>query len=374
MSRSSIVFVVNSGPGSAMDVRAQSFAARLRSDAGIQIAYRAPNKAYAVLKFLWLLLRFRPALCYVLDMGFSGVLAAGIYRVISRTRLVVDTGDDIYQIARSSGRPWIGLWLTKILEQFALSISDRIVVRSHPHQELLAQRGITADVIPDGVDTEQFRPRPQAQLRGHYHLEGFTVIGILGSLIWNPRSQMCYGSELIEVIDRLRDRPVKGVVIGDGSGLAVLKRECLARGLEDRIVFLGALPYDELPRFLNLMDVCLSTQTNDLVGQVRTTGKLPLYLASGRFVLASAVGEATRVLPSEMLLPYHGSKDTGYPGRLASRIEALLEHPEDLNQPELSTRIAQTHFEYNGLTARLQDTIDRLLSDGFQVRRERGVI
>jgi hypothetical protein len=50
------------------------------------------------------------------------------------------------------------------------------------------------------------------------------------------------------------------------------------------------------------MDICLSTQTNDVVGWVRTTGKLPLYLAAGRYVLASRVGEAARVLPEEMLV------------------------------------------------------------------------
>ena len=40
-------------------------------------------------------------------------------------------------------------------------------------------------------------------------------------------------------------------------------------------------------RHLSIMDVCISTQSNDLVGMVRTTGKLPLYLAYGKYVIAN---------------------------------------------------------------------------------------
>ena len=69
-------------------------------------------------------------------------------------------------------------------------------------------------------------------------------------------------------------------------------------------MFAGRRPLTELPALLAACDICLSTQTNDVPGNVRTTGKLPLYLACGRYILASNVGEAARVLPPEMLVPY----------------------------------------------------------------------
>jgi glycosyltransferase involved in cell wall biosynthesis len=344
-----------------MDVRACSFAERLQGSLEIHITHRHNNKVAAIFRFLSFLLRVRPALCYVLDMGFSGVLAAGLYCLVMPCRMVVDTGDDIYEIGRNSGRGRLALWLTRLLERFALFVSDCIVVRSHPHAELLEKKRVPVELIPDGVDTKQFTPLREDDLRRHHNLAEFTVVGILGSLIWNPLSKTCYGSELIEIIDRLRDQPVKGVIIGDGSGLSVLKAHCAARGLEDRILFLGRIPYDELPQYLNLMDICLSTQTNDAVGQVRTTGKLPLYLACGRFVLASEVGEAARVLPPEMLVPYHGSMDDEYPGRLAARIQHLITCPEQLDQREQGTAIARAHFDYDILAARLQRCVDRTL-------------
>jgi glycosyltransferase involved in cell wall biosynthesis len=353
MKRPTIVFLVNGGPGGAMDVRARSFAERLRSDFRIEIAYRLSNKIAATFRFFWFLFRVRPAACYVFDMAFSGVIAAGCFQFVARCPMTIETGDAIYELSRNSGRGRVALWLTWLLEKFALSFAHGIVVRSHPHQELLQRSNISAEVIPDGVDTNQFKPSDEEALRREYNLDECTVIGLLGSLIWNPLSQMSYGSELIEVIDQLRHLPVKGLIIGDGTGLSILKGECVARGLQDKVVFLGRLPYDELPRYINLMDICLSSQTNDVAGKVRTTGKLPLYLACGRFVLATDVGEASRVLPPEMLVPYEGSKDRTYPSRLAARIECLLQNPRDIEKRSPSISIAKTHFEYNVLAARL---------------------
>ncbi len=358
MRQPSIVFLVNGDSPGAMGIRARSFRDRLTDDFRIDIAYRSGSRAWTILYFLGILLRIRPNVCYVYDMGYSGVIAAGFYRMFSRCRFVVDTGDAIYELSKSVGeRGRLGMWLTGALEWFGFWISDRVVVRSHPHQEILLQRGVVAAAIPDGVDTKQFCPREEPELRRKYNLEGSVVIGILGSLIWSPRFQMCYGWELIELIQLLRNRPVKGLVIGDGSGLDQLKVQCAAHGIEDRIVFVGRVAYDDLPRFINMMDICLSTQSNDIPGQVRTTGKLPIYLACGRYVLASNVGEATRVLPPEMLVPYEGTKDLQYPSRLARRIEPLLEHPEVWCANSASTAIAARYFDYKVLAIKLREVI-----------------
>jgi glycosyltransferase involved in cell wall biosynthesis len=367
MNRPKIVFLVNGAQKSAMDIRARALAGRLRDEFRIHLAYRSTNKLVSIWRFSFFLIRVRPALCYVVDMAFSGVLAAAFYRGISSCPVIVDTGDAIYELSRLSGtRSAMGVWLTKLLEKLGLAISDRVVVRSHAHQELLSRRGVASEVVPDGVDMSQFRPQAEPEVRRQFGLDGVFTIGVLGSLIWNPRWQMCYGWDLIETIHLLRDLTVKGVIIGDGSGLPFLKKQCAAYGLEDRIVFLGRVPYESLPTYLNLMDICLSTQSNDLAGQVRTTGKLPLYLACGRFVLASDVGEAARVLPAEMLVPYEGTKDEQYPQRLAQRIGALVSHPERLNRPAESRSIAQNNFDYNVLAAKVKQTIQEILSPGLQ--------
>ena len=156
------------------------------------------------------------------------------------------------------------------------------------------------------------------------------------------------------------------MLVGDGSGVAILRKRCAEYGLVDTLNVIGHVPYDDLPTTLHAFDICLSTQTNDVIGNVRTTGKLPLYLAAGRFVLASHVGEAARVLPTEMLVPFNGSIDADYPQRLADRVLELVANRTDFTHRPESVALARTHFEYDLLAVRVGRVIDEVLGAGLR--------
>jgi glycosyltransferase involved in cell wall biosynthesis len=356
-----VAFIVNGGRDSAMGFRARALAARL-CQFNIRIAYRSRRKIASVVSLFLFLAWVRPTVTYVFDISYSGVLAAGLYRFLFGNRLIIETGDAIVDLVRSTGsRGGLRLWLTRLLENIAFWSADRIVVRGSFHQEWLSRRGVNAEVIQDGVDTRRFSLESARDLRTQYGLDGVLTIGLVGSSVWSEKLQMCYGWELVETLRLLKDKPIKGIMIGNGSGIAHLKARCREYGIEERMVFLGHVPYEDLPRYLSLIDVCLSTQTNDLVGQVRTTGKLPLYLATGRYILASDVGEAARVLEPEMLVPYEGVKDEQYPRKLAARIEHILAHPELLERASENVALAREYFDYSLLAERAADVIDGVI-------------
>jgi len=323
--RPKVAFLVNGTASSAMGERAQAFASRLSESFEIAQIYRPRGRLTAPLGMLRQLLRFRPQLCYVFDMAVAGVMAAGLYRSLTGRPFIVDTGDDIVALGEVLGRRGISLYATRQLEQYALRHASQIVVRGTGHREVLFERGIDAVVIPDGVDLQQFTPPATPRTRGDNQL----TIGLVGSSIWIPARQTCYGLELVELIrilrQRLPDWEIRGLMIGDGTGIPILQERCRDYGITEFVEFAGRVPYAELPQWLHRMDIALSTQTNDAVGRVRTTGKLPLYLATGRFILATRVGEAARVLPEEMLVDYAGSSDPDYAERLAEHLFGLLE-------------------------------------------------
>ncbi len=369
-----VVFIINGERNSAMGYRARALATPLRDRFDIQLAYRTGNRVAALLRFVKFLAGAKPQLTYVFDMSYSGVLAAWFHRLVFRNRLVIETGDAIYELMRSTGnRGRFGLELTRWLENFSLRTADGIVVRSRNHQQLLKRRGVISDVVQDGVDTTEFQLQDVAELRQRHGLDGTQTVGLVGSSIWSEKLRMCYGWELIELLRLLPDAPVKGVIIGDGSGIPHLKARCREYGIEDRVLFLGRLPHEQLPRYLNLIDVCLSTQTNDAVGQVRTSGKLPQYLATGRYVLASEVGEAALVLAPQMLVPYEGVQDPEYPKKLAERVTKILAEPEKLADGARNIALAQEHFEYAKLAARLGDVIETV-SERRQTARSEGSV
>jgi len=355
-----VAFLVNGGYESPMGYRARSFAAHLADSYDIGITYRSSNKFAAILRFVKFLFSNRPTVTYVFDMAFSGVLAAVLHKILTRTQLIIDTGDSISALARSMGRGRIGIWLTECLEKMSFMFADCIVVRGTFHRELLRNNRIRAELIRDGVDAAQFAPRDATELRREKELEGVLTIGVVGSSVWNNKFQMGYGWDLIEVVRLLKDKPVKGIIIGDGSGILRLKALCREYAIEDKVLFPGFVPYAHLPLYLSMIDVCLSTQTNDVVGQVRTTGKLPLYLASGRYILASKVGEAALVLDDEMLVPYNGVKDESYPLKLAERINQLLERRGSFRPLENNIALAREQFDYSVLSTSVAAVIDSL--------------
>lgn len=344
-----------------MGERAVAFASRLSSEFDIHLCFRSGGRLASLLTMWREVSNFRPELCYVLDMAFCGVAIAGLCTRIRHVPFIVDTGDAIVELGRAMGRRNISLWATRQLESFALSRSDKLVVRGSFHAELLSRRGIKAEFIPDGADIDLFAP---TDISTPQKSDRTLVIGLVGACVWSPTRNTCYGAELVELIRLLNEkliRPVRGVIIGDGSGLEVLKERSRQYGIERQIEFVGWVPFADLPRRLREFDICLSTQSNDIVGQVRTTGKLPIYLAAGRFILASKVGEAAKILPSEMLVDFAGDNDPDYATKLAERVIELIATGTALSPRRDCVDLARSHFAYDLLSRRLANLFHRII-------------
>jgi glycosyltransferase involved in cell wall biosynthesis len=256
------------------------------------------------------------------------------------------------------GRPRWEIALARSLEEYLPARADALVfrgsyLRDHFQAEARKrQRELpSCHFVPDGVDPSRIRPDRGSErvraVRARYGLEDAFVVGVVGSIHFNARTRTCYGWELAEALALLRGEPrIRGVVIGDGPGLSKLRRHVQDLKIAERVTLVGRVPHDEVGTWLNVLDVGLSTQTNDPVGWGRTTAKLPEYLAAGLVVVATDVGEAHRLLGSSIqTLPFNGSHDAGYPSRLAVRLSELS--MMDLVPLRKTNRaLALEHFDY----------------------------
>lgn len=359
-----LLFFVNGSKTSAAGVRAKMLAAKLPTHWKIEFNYRPTSKWEGILTFIKSALSFRPHLIYVMDLAYTGVLAGLASKKMTGCKLIVDTGDVTFELAKSVGTySKKQLVLIQWVEQMAITHSDYLVVRGSYHKQWLANQGIQkVEFIPDGIESQLIQPIDSTQLRQRLGLEDCLVIGVVGTMAWSKRHQMCYGWDIIEALAFLKDAPIKALLVGDGNGLSILEQRAEYLGVRDQVVFTGQLPYEQLPQYISAMDVCISTQSNDLVGMVRTTGKLPLYLAYGRYVIATDVGEAKRVLPRVgWLLPYEGVRDNHHPARLAEHLKLLLAEPERLQVDTAAKDIARNNFDYKILANRVEKLIETLL-------------
>ncbi len=350
-----VLVLVNGEDNRTDGVRVRELFSQFERDHEVTYLYRGDlHKVRSLARFCWRALAAGADVVYVEKFGYAGIIAAWIAKLCRGSRIVFSNGDAVSAFARGHfGR--IKAALMSRLERWAQKSADRLVVWGPYHRELLEREGYRGvEWIPGGVNTSRFRPLDAVTLRRRLALDGKLTIGVIGSISLNRKNGFCYGRDVLEVVRRLKDQPVAGVVVGSGDGVPVL--EALARewGIADRVVLTGHVPHEELPEYINAIDVCLSTQSNDLVGAVRITAKVPEYLACGRYIVASDVGGAREfVREAGTLVPIDALTGGDYPARVAAHVLEILDRPEILEKGRNGVEIARRHFDYAILRPRL---------------------
>jgi glycosyltransferase involved in cell wall biosynthesis len=298
---------------------------------------------------------------YVIDVGRS-TLAAAAAAAARRIPYVIDTGDAAYELARSTGSHGrVGEGLVGLGEALVLRGACHVVVRGREHVGLLPHARAT--VVPD-VAPATARPVSGAAVRRELDLADAFVVGLVGSLVHAPRLGISYGWDVVEALDHT-DRSVHALIVGDGDGLAALEARAIDLGVSDRCRFVGRVHPDDVARYVAAMDVGVSTQSNDAVGRVRTTGKLPLYLACGLPVLATDVGEAHYLLgPLGWTLPYTGVVDRAHPRRLAEAVERWRRDTEGAgSRREAALTLSREAFDPTVMARRVAEVVQSCTRD-----------
>ncbi|MDD5530183.1 MAG: glycosyltransferase [bacterium] len=369
------LFLVNGNPDSWAGIRARRFSGFVgdsyqterAATAGSSIYYKNEEKLRTVLKFIKVVLKNKPSAIYVLQVGYVNSIPALLAKIIFRTKIIIDIGDINYEVAKINGdRLWIEIMFIKNMEKLLWRLSNIIIVRGTYHKiyfDVLGYKNVY--FIPDGVDTDIVRPIENSEVfRKEFGLDDFFTIGVLGSINWSKSLEMCYGWEIVEAIKLLNDmnvkRKIKGIIIGEGDGVSILKKKAEEYGIQDKILFLGNVKYEELYKYISLMDICISTQTNNILGWMRTTGKIPIYLSCNKYILASKVGTVVGLLPEEMLVSYSGIKDLNYPLKLVDRICKIYDNRDLLSLGSISREIAKKHFEYKILGEKVGDIVESI--------------
>ncbi len=311
-------FFVNGTQESAAGERAVRIAARL-GELETQFVFRNGSRNESLRTMIERARHDRPDVIYCMDFAAAPVLAACVAR---RCKVIIDTGDAPSDFLQLIGASLRSRCAAKAFERAGYWRADAFVVRGAHHETLLRQNGVSVPVyvIPDGVDRTVMYPRDVAPLRAALGTADCFTIGVQGNFTWYPKLGGGMGWDVVRAVAAAEQRDWRIVLIGDGPGVEALQSLAAQLHIEDQLIAAGRMPLDQLAEHLNGVDVTVLTQTNDPSSWVRTTGKLPCYLACGKPVLASRVGTAADLLPESMLADYNGNWDSLYPLRLADRL------------------------------------------------------
>lgn len=101
---------------------------------------------------------------------------------------------------------------------------------------------------------------------------------------------------LIEAAGLLRDEPVCWHIVGDGSNFENCKQLAESLHLEDKVIFYGRKPLEEMPKYYSMADAMLVSMRNDISVNDTLPGKVQSYMAAGKPVLGSIAGETEYVI------------------------------------------------------------------------------
>jgi phosphatidylinositol alpha-1,6-mannosyltransferase len=188
------------------------------------------------------------------------------------------------------------------IERYALGRADGVVAFGSTAAAMLAHRGFAAErtrMIPPGVDSTRFAPDPVARADVRTRLgwnDDVPVVGFLGRLIVDKGLRT-----MTAALDRV-SAPWRALIVGAGP----LERELRAWGdrYQGRVAFQNTVAHDEVPQWLNAMNVLCAPSQTTLSWREQFGRMLIEAFACGVPVVASdsgeipfVVGDAGRIVP-----------------------------------------------------------------------------
>ncbi|MEY2713922.1 MAG: hypothetical protein RIT24_265, partial [Planctomycetota bacterium] len=282
-----------------------------------------------------------------------------------------------YVVSRSKFRPYIfelrDLWPESIkavgamknerairflewLEMFLYRKSAKVVSVTRSFKEILMKRGIDGskiEVITNGVDISQFKPRPKdPELTAKLGMTGKFVAGYIGT------HGLAHGLEtLLAAAERLRGKDIVFLFLGDGARKEALKQMAAEKQL-DNVVFVDSVSKADVARYWSLLDVSvIHLKKTDLFTTV-IPSKLFESMGMGLPVLHGVEGESADIVREE------GAGIPFEPENVDQLCEALMRlksNPAELDEFRVRCLKGAQNFDRTNLALRmmkiLEDTV-----------------
>lgn len=200
---------------------------------------------------------------FALPAGFP---AAIVSKLAEKPVVITLVGGDIYtpsEPALMSALRRLALPVYKTTFSFAVltAISSDTAKRAR-------RLGATGEIIltPYGIDLEKFhKTKPDAKLIKKFGLGNSLVLLTVCRL--SRRKGLNYLLDAMPELLKI-DKTIRLLIVGDGSEKKTLVSQCRSLGIEDRVIFVGAIPHDELNQYYNLADIFVLPSLHEGLGIV----------------------------------------------------------------------------------------------------------
>ena len=235
-------------------------------------------------------------------------------------------------------------------ERLLLRRSDVIAAVSRNAAEDLINSGAPPErvrVVPNGVSVARFRDaEPMPLPEG---ISGGFVVCFVG--LFYPWHGIRFLAEAFAILHE-RAPDARLLLVGDGEDAPVARAILERRGALGAAHFTGLVPRPKAPRYMAAADVLVSPHA-DVHRFIGSPIKLFEYMAAGRPIVATRVGQIPEILADELTALLVAPED---PGAMAAAIERL--HGDRELGRRLGTAAQREAAEHHSWDARLASLLD----------------
>ena len=192
--------------------------------------------------------------------------------------------------------------LTRALETYVFKRVNGITTICNGLKQDIAARNIgqtPIQVIPNAVNADEFTIHfaDVKSLRDQYRLGHSYVAGFIGSFYAYEGLDL-----LIEAMRTMStsDLDVKVLLVGGGPEEDNLRAQVKRLGLDDKVVFTGRVPHEQVDRYYDLIDVLVYPRVSARLTDIVTPLKPLEAMAMGKVFIASDVGGHVEVVPERL--------------------------------------------------------------------------
>lgn len=219
-----------------------------------------------------------------------------------------------------------------LIEKICLRYVDKVIAVDVGTRQYLKQRyNIKEDkivVIPIGVDLGEFKPCSEGNALSKYGIDrSKEVILFVGRI--DPVKNLAMLLEAFrKVIERFRECNL--VLVGKGREEDSLKKLAKKMGIADKVLFIGFVPHQDIPKIMSAADVFALTSLNE--GSPNVTKEA---IACGLPVVSTKVGDVDTYIKDGVngyvVADFHPQEFAGY-------VVKALENRDVLQRGCLATR------------------------------------
>ncbi len=153
---------------------------------------------------------------------------------------------------------------------------------------------------------------------------------------------------------------VRFVIVGEGFMLDKLSDMRDKMGLKENVIFTGSVSHDEIPFYMAASDVCVAVFKDTKVTRCKSPLKIAEYMACGKAIVASDVGEIGNMLKGCGLLVKAGDHEA-----LACGILTLIDDAQQRQEMGRAARKrAEEYFNWKFTAANLSAAYKKAICNG----------